>query len=266
MGDDAARHDINAGCDFAVWEGIYPSFAAAPAEGPGFQGAIAQERAVKAAHDVLTQIAAGGPLDYSLRQRNALLPVIAAMLLDGRASVRILDFGGGAGTGYMLLTAAVPDALARIEYDVLDLEPICEVGRALFAGRPGPQFHAQWPAGGGYDHVHTASTIQYVEDWRSVIGRLAGYGASQIAFSDAFVGPFPSYVTLQSYYGSRIRHWMFNQDEFIAEVERHGYVLSMRCPCDARILGAYGPLPMHNLPPERRIAHSSHLLFRLRTR
>ena len=58
--------------NFNVWDGVYRSFAEAPAVGPGFDGAVAHERGVAAAHDIRASLDAGKPLDYSLRQRNAL--------------------------------------------------------------------------------------------------------------------------------------------------------------------------------------------------
>ena len=118
------------------------------------------------------------------------------------------------------------------------------------------------PANGVYDIVLAASVMQYIEDWQGSAARLAQYNAPYLLFADMFVGEFPSYMTLQAYYGSLVRHWMFNDYEFIAEVERHSYRLALRSTCDARVLGTFGPLPMDNFPPDKRIPHSSHLLFR----
>ena len=247
--------------DFKVWDGVYASFDEAPATGPGFEGSTAHERGMQAALEVRSCLDRGEPLDYSLRQRNALLPVVVAMLLAERAQVSVLDFGGGLGTGYMMLEKALPQVQAGVRFTLVEVEGLCSAGRSLFSEKQGPVFWPSLPDGGAFDLIHTASTMQYVDDWRGVVARLAGYGARYLVFADSFVGPFASYVTLQNYYGSRIRHWFFNFDAFKAEVEQHGYTLALRLSCDARILGAYGPLPMDNFPPALRIAHTSHLLF-----
>ncbi len=247
--------------DFHVWDGVYPSFAAAKAVGPGFDGDIWRDRSLQAARETLALVGSGQPLDYSLRQRNALLPVLTASVLAAQPRVNILDFGGGLGTGYMVLANGIPDAGSKIDYAVIEVDSICRAGEAVFAGRNGPRFLSELPAKGGYDIVLAASVMQYIEEWQSVVARLAGYGASHLLFADMFVGGFQPYVTLQAYYGSSIRHWFFNSAAFIAEVERQGYRLALRATRDARILGQYGPLPMDNFPAELRIPHSSHLLF-----
>lgn len=227
-----------------VWEGIYSSFAEAGATGPGFNGEVWRNRS--------TQV---DPLDYSLTQRNALLPFIAAI-----GKTRILDFGGGPGYGLMVLKATLRDT-RHIEYHVVDLEPICETGKALF---PDCHFHPDFPRL-FFDLVHTSSTIQYFEAWQHAIKKLGSYKAPYLAFGDAFVGAFPTYVTVQNYYGSRIPHWFFNFGEFVSEVEKHGYELILQMPCHVEILGKRGPLPMDNFPEQYRLPHKSHLLFKAKT-
>lgn len=246
---------------FHVWNGVYQSFAAVEAVGPGFDGDIWRDRSVQKARETLALVGSDQPLDYALRQRNALLPVLAASGLAAQPRVSILDFGGGLGTGYMVLANGMPDAGRKIDYAVTEVDSICRAGEAVFAGRTGPKFLRELPADGGYDIVLAASVMQYIEDWQNVVARLAGYGARFLLFADMFVGNFRPFVTLQAYYGSAIRHWFFNGAAFIAEVERHGYRLALRATCDAKILGRYGPLPMDNFPPELRLPHTTHLLF-----
>jgi putative methyltransferase (TIGR04325 family) len=257
--------ELGAGSDFQVWEGVYESFAAAPAIGPGFDGPIWRDRSLHAARQALSLVSVCEPLDYSLRQRNALLPTLTAAILAEQARVSILDFGGGLATGFAVLAKTMPGAADRLDYSVVEVDSICRAGRELFAGRKGPTFHSELPAAARFDVVHSASVMQYVEDWQGVIAQLAGYGAPYMSFSDVFIGPFATYVTLQNYYGSRIRHWFFNADEFLGEVQRNGYQLIVRTECDAKILGKYGPLPMENFLPALRIPHSSHLLFSRRS-
>jgi putative methyltransferase (TIGR04325 family) len=247
--------------NFKVWDSVYASFEEAPSAGPGFDGPVAQQRALQAGREAAARMASGQPLDYSLRQRNALLPAVVAMVLADQGKASVLDFGGGLGTGYMVLAKALGGPKDRVDYRVVEVEGICRLGGELFAGKKGPKFEPSLPAHGPFDLVFTASTLQYIADWRSVVARLASYGSPNLVFADAFVGPFASYVTLQNYYDSRIRHWFLNFETFVSEVEEHGYSLALRSECDARILDAYGPLPMDNFPEELRLAHTSNLLF-----
>jgi putative methyltransferase (TIGR04325 family) len=246
---------------FNVWDGVYPSFAAATAVGPGFDGDIWRDRSLQAARNTLALVGTGQPLDYSLRQRNALLPLLTASVLAAQPRASILDFGGGPGTGFMVVANSIPGGGSKIDYVVTEVDSICRAGEEVFAGKEGPRFISELPANGAFDIVLAASVMQYIEDWRSMVARLAGYGAPHLLFADMFVGDFQTFVTLQTYYSSSICHWFFNNREFIAEVERHGYRLALRSTCDAKILGQYGPLPMDNFPAELRIPHTTHLLF-----
>lgn len=246
--------------DFAVWDGVYASFAEAPAEGPGFDGAEWRERSVAAVRQGLAAIANGVALDYSLVQRNVYLPAMVTDLLAVLPRVRVLDFGGGPGLGFVVVKQARADALARLDYTIVDAPQVCLAGRALF-GAQGPVFRDYIPEDALFDIVHAASVLQYIEDWPGAIASLAGRRPIFLSLADVFCGAFGSYVTLQNYYGSRIRHWMLNQDELVATVVRNGYRLMAKTPCMVEVLGRRGPLPMSNLPEPLRIAHSQHLLF-----
>ena len=256
--------EVAVNSNFNVWEGVYGSFSEAPAIGPGFAGPVWRERSIASAREDAARAAAQQALDYSLRQRNAILPTLTAVTLGEQARVRILDFGGAAGAGYMVLAKAMPDAIDRVDYAIVEVEDICHMARELFVAGRGPTFYSEPPGAANFDIVHAASAIQYIEHWQGLLTRLAGYGARFLSLADIFIGEFETYVTLQNYYASRIPHWFFNADEFIGEVERHGYKMELRTECDARILGRHGPLPMENFPSALRLAQTSNLLFRRR--
>ena len=256
MADAAADESAS----FHVWDGVFDSFAAAPAEGPGFDGAQWAERSAAAARDAMSALATGRPLDFSLRQRNAVLAPVVTVLLSRQARARVLDFGGGPGLGYVALRAAVPDIEAGVDYVVVERPSICAAA-AAFGDRSGASFRPDIPEDEAFDIVHAASVMQYIDDWDEAIRRMAACRPAFLSFADIFAGGFQPYVTLQNYYGSRIPHWMLNLDGFIAAVSRHGYRLVLRMPCHARILGVEGPLPMGNFPPALRMAHTQHLLF-----
>ncbi len=249
---------------FKVFEGVYATFGDAPAVGMGFAGPIWCERSLQAARSEANKLSKGETLDYGLRQRNAILPVIAAMLLSRQPSIKILDFGGGLGTAFMVLAKALGENVARVDYRVVEVDSICSAGRELFAQRPGPTFEPGLPDAGDFDIVTASSVLQYVEDWRGVVRRLAGYGAGYLVLGDIFIGDFASFVTMQNYYDSRIKHWFLNAAEFIGgEIERQGQHRSVLPPAvrDNSILGIHGPLPMSNFPVPLQIPYATHLLF-----
>lgn len=234
---------MTVGPDVNVWDRIDGSFADAPKSGRGFAGPIWRDRSLQAARDAIAALEAGAPLDYSLRRRNAVLPIAAATMLNAQENVRILDFGGDLGGGYLVLRQAVPEAVDRIDYTIFEVESICEAGRTLFGTPRGLTFRAVLQDGPGFDLVHAASVLQYVERWQDVIAHFASLRPALLSLADIFAGPFQPFVTLQTYYGSRIPHWFFNEAAFVDEVERHGDRLLLRMPCNAQVLGQHGRCP-----------------------
>lgn len=247
---------------FHVWEGIYPSYADAAREavGPGFSGDTYRSRSLDAARECLAALGEGRPIPAFHKQRSTLLPAVAAMQLGAEAPLRILDFGGGLGIGYMTLAEALGPAVRGVDYTIVEVEPVCEAGRSLF---PEGQvsFSGSLPDG-RFDLVHSASALQYIEDWRELLGTLCNYHAPYMLLSDVFAGPQPTYATLQNYYESRIAHWLLNLDELLRTLADSGYELLMKSYVSARRLGVDDILPMDNFPEERRLHQTLHLLLR----
>lgn len=249
--------------EFHIWEGVYPSFAEAKAEGPGFAGDTWRQRSSDQFNEALAQLAGTGTVPAFVHDREYLLPAVTASLLCLQERVRVLDFGGGLGTGWLALCAALGKATAQVDFDIVEVPNICAAGPALYeGGLQGPSFTPDLPSQPGcYDIVHAGSVMQYVEDWRGVVAALAALQAPVLLLSDIFAGPNPAFATLQNYYGSRIPHWFLNDGEFIAAVEACGYRLTARTAYESRLLGRVGPLPMDNFPADRRLAHTCHLIF-----
>jgi len=249
------------GASFQVWEGVFDSFQEAPANGPGFDGEAWRRRSMAAARDAMERLRTGQPLDYSTRQRNAVLVTLGAVLLAQQQRIRILDFGGGPGYGLLAMLSAIPDAAARIDYHIVEVENVCRDAPALFDKVATPKFHTELPVRQSFDIVFTASTLQYIEAWRDICRSLAAYNAPYLVFSDVFAYRGTPYVTLQNYYDSKIRHWILNEDEFISAIGSAGYSLSQKSDCSVKVLDKYGSLPMDNLPAERRLANTNHFMF-----
>jgi putative methyltransferase (TIGR04325 family) len=245
--------------DFRIWEGVYRSFAEAPAKGAGFLGEVWLDRSLRTARAALDDRRIGRGLDPSLRQRNAILPPLLATLLGEGKRPRVLDFGGGLGFGFLVVLTTLPN-FESVEYHLVENRKICEAGRALFAEFRNLIFHERLPAG-PFDVVYSSSALQYIEDWRGLIDSMTRLQAPFLLFSDLFAGPIRSFVTLQTYYDSRIPHWFLSQDEFQTEITRHGYAPILRCDCEARVVTDDGPLPMEHFPEDHRILRSLHLLF-----
>ena len=115
---------------FHIWEGIFTSFQAAQAEakGAGFSGEVYHARSLKAATECLDALNRLKPIPVFYKQRSTYLPLTLAMMLGGDEKVKVLDFGGGLGIGYMSISESVPVNLNRIEYTIVELPEVCQSG------------------------------------------------------------------------------------------------------------------------------------------
>jgi putative methyltransferase (TIGR04325 family) len=249
--------------EFRIWEGIYDSFGDADADaiGPGFRGCVYRGRALNVASECLAALNTGRPIPPFHKQRSALLPPVAAMMLERKSPLRILDLGGGLGIGYMTLAESISHHAKLIEYTIVEVPEICEAGRGLFSGER-VTFVGSLPSQGKFDLVHSASALQYIEDWQQVLRSLSGYGAEYMLFSDVFAGSIPTFATLQNYYGSRIPHWFLNLDELLEIVASTGYRQVMKSFVNSRRLETEDVIPMDNFPQTHRLEQTLHLLVR----
>jgi len=249
--------------EFNIWEGIYGSFrdALPAAAGPGFGGDTYRARSLSAARECLGALDAGRPIPQFHKQRSTLLPVVAGMMLKHGGRLRILDFGGGLGIGYMTLRESIVHDSASIDYTIVEIAEVCAAGRELLpVGEV--TYLDSLPVQGEFDLVHSASALQYIEDWSQVLKVLSGYRAQYILLSDVFAGAVPTFVTLQIYYASRIRHWFLNLDELLAVFASAGYHLVMKSFVSSRRRGVEDILPMNNFPASHRLEQTLHLLLR----
>jgi putative methyltransferase (TIGR04325 family) len=245
---------------FYIWEGIFPSFDAAPGSTHVFAESSWVTRSRDKALALRARAAEGGSPSFATAAAAYCFPVIAAVAQAEVGRVRILDFGGSVGFTFH----AVVDALARpddVEYHLVDNATVCAAGREVFRGEPRITFHSEVPAG-RFDVVHLGSSLQYVPDWLRQVRELALREPRYLVFDDVPAGDIPTFVSLQNYYGSKIPHWFWNVDEFVSAVERAtGYRLFYKARFVGTFLGKTGPVPMDNFPPSHRIEHPCNFAF-----
>ncbi len=189
------------------------------------------------------------------------LPLATAMVMGQKPTVRILDFGGGIGCSAVPLLGHIPDN-SSVEIVIVDNSEICEFGNELFSDEPRVSFSDELPQESEhFDIIHCRSSLQYVDDWLDILGKLGRYHADYILICDLPAGDIPTIVTLQIYYEFLIPVHFWNIHEFIAAMENLDYSLKLKAGYTATIRGVRGPLPMGLLPPENRLKHACHLLF-----
>lgn len=247
--------------EFYIWEGVFKTFTKAKlsAEGFGFAGETYSSKSYDAAKECLTFLENNIPIPFFHKQRSVILPPVVSMILNTKDKINILDFGGGLGIGYMTLKESIINVKEKIKYTIIELQEVCNQG--IYLHNEEIIFNNSIPKEVKYDLVHSASAIQYIEDWKSIIEIFCSLSAEYILLSDVFVGEFDTFVTLQNYYGNKIPHWFFNFNEFITVFNQNGYTLEMRTYVSSKRLNIEDELPMNNFEIHNRLKYTSHLLF-----
>lgn len=245
---------------FHIWEGVYREWSDAPLVGDAFNNDkwLSDQAAHTSAE--IAGLAEDRIADCAF-SRDYVLPLVAALAMQGGRAPRILDFGGGMASSYPLVMGAVPGSEA-IEFHVLESHGICQRGQAEFAGCNNLFFHTEMPpAGMDFDIVHAGRSMQYVDDWRGLLRAFGEHNAQYIVLAGLLAGDIKPFVTTQNYYDCKIPVRFLNRDKVICFVESLGYQLIYKTLHFSKRLGKEGPLPMENFPAENRLEHPCQLLF-----
>lgn len=248
-----------------VWEGVYHDFSEARIVGEGFESLTWISRSYSKAKEMIEKSEAEKTVKDTLYYNNTLLPAIAIECIVHQNKVKILDFGGGIGSGYVPLMDGLVEN-DKVEYVVVEGKNNCDAGKKMFQGDSQIRFYDHLPTLEKIDIVHLGSSIQYIENWKDLLCALSNYNASYFLFTDLPSGDMPTYVSLQKYYDSRIPHWFFNLHEFIGIMEEKEYKLMLSSAYHSNILGKYNFYPQENFSEEKRIGHSKNLVFVRRER
>ena len=155
----------------------------------------------------------------------------------GRDRLSVLDWGGGIGYYALLAENLLPEV--AYDYVVKELPGLVALGRELM---PWVAFETDAEAclARRYDLVLASSALQYEEDWRAVLGRLAGAAKAWV-----LIARLPSCRRAKSFvvvqrpheygYASEYISWVLNRDEVLACAVQHGLVLEREFLAGTRI-------------------------------
>ncbi|MBV8879492.1 MAG: methyltransferase, TIGR04325 family [Planctomycetaceae bacterium] len=230
------------------WEGAYRSFAEVPVRGPGFDGDawLQQLRDDRArVEDALRRGgSAASPPDPELL-------ALAAPL----SRVRVVDFGGGGGVSFLQLAAALP-ASTVLDYRIVERAPVCDDGNAHFKNDARLRFHPEiGEALGRPDIVYIRTALQYLEDYRGVLGKLLDLQPKHLLLTNFSGTTAPTFATAQiNQKGSTIPYLFINFPELDAFLGSRGYASTRRKEIPHRY-------KLSGLPPECRSSVMVDLLY-----
>ena len=232
-----------------VWDGVYPHLKDVPTHRADYGGELTDEM-------VATTTAAlaqwnNGTKPYLWHEPFALA---AGALAAPSSSIRVIDFGGGAGSGYVQLISSLPRTTS-IDYLVVDSAEMCEAGRAIFAGDSRIRFAETLPDAGSVDLIYVNGVFPYIEDYRATLVQLAGLGAAEIFLARLAAGSNPTFASRQLNLPGRVfAYWFLSLDEVHQTLAQAGY----RLACDSFVDRAYD---QSNLPATHRAERFRNVLY-----
>lgn len=204
------------------WRGIYRSFSEVGEPSKAFN--VAAWAASCRELVIATRAQTAGTIPAAVKGDELVLPLVAATLAADDNPIRIVDFGGAAGVSYAMVRAALsPQAV--IDYTVVELPPIVEVGQQLFASDPSVHFVSQIPASAGpVDIVVISTALQYIEDWQAPLRELANLRPRFFLLARLSAGDIPTFITAQINHGDNPTPYRFlNIDELKQAMNELGY-------------------------------------------
>jgi putative methyltransferase (TIGR04325 family) len=239
-----------------IWTGVYENFEEVPVVGNGHANADYIQRTLEHTRSVITT------LENHDRNTSPFIPaeytpfnVLASVIANEQGALSVLDVGGGLGISYAYLKAGLSDRVS-LRYQVCEVKELCAEGRKLFKGNREVSFSETIPtAENEIDIVQFCSSLQYIDDFRSVIATVCVLRPKYIYVLKIPVGSAETFATGQyNLPGSVTPVWFINFAELVQEFSRHGYKLIVSGTHDREY-------DMSNFDPAFRVGRYSHLLF-----
>jgi putative methyltransferase (TIGR04325 family) len=152
---------------------------------------------------------------------------VLALAAHTKDALSVLDWGGGLGHYYLLAQRLLWST--ALDYHCKDVPLMCHGGRELL---PEVAFHESEVDcfARSYDLVLASSSLQYTEDWKGLIARLAPAADGYLYITRLpIVHSAPSFVVVQrpyAYgYATEYLGWFLNKGEFVDHVQSQGMEL-----------------------------------------
>ena len=189
-------------------------------------------------------------LDYQLGELASIDGVGPELLSVLSSGMVVVDFGGSLGHSYLKLVSG--SRFNDLVYHVVETPTMVEAGRKLFPDHERLSFHEEIPDLPLVDVVYSRAALQYVEDWRGVLERLASLGAEHIVLSDTQAGNGPTFAGIQNWYGYFVPNWFLNIEELIDAIP--GY--------EVYTVSKGMSVNMTNYRSEQRLTHACNIVLR----
>jgi putative methyltransferase (TIGR04325 family) len=147
---------------------------------------------------------------------------VLALVTRQKSKFSLLDYGGSLGHYYQIGTSLVPDI--ELDYHCKEFPGIAATGSRL---NP----HITWYTDDScllrsYDMVMISSSLQYMENWREFLSKIATVTVDYLYLTRINVqSSGPEFVTIQNAYNTQMLVLMFNREDLLQVVHDCGFSL-----------------------------------------
>jgi len=139
-----------------------------------------------------------------------------------KATLSVLDYGGGLGHYFQLGRALLPDL--ELKFHCKEMPALAEAGKLL---NPEVEwFTDDRCLNNTYDLVMISSSLQYMENWQEQLTAIASSTSDYLLLTRIpVVHHSDSFVAIQKAYGSKMLHWQFNKSKLLDQIQKSGLQL-----------------------------------------
>ena len=152
------------------------------------------------------------------------------MALLSKKDLRVLDYGGGAGQTFLECCEIINTE--SIQYYIYDLGEVTQIGKECIRGS---QYESQVHFIDKIDNlsfidvVYMGSVLQYLDDYRYILKKIANLKPKYILMTDHFMGDAKTYATAQVNMNEKIiPYWIIELGEIIEILKSEGYTTIYR--------------------------------------
>lgn len=137
-------------------------------------------------------------------------------------NICILDIGGGYGETYLHLSGST---FKKYDYHILELDHTAEIVGSIFKNESNLTCHTSFDTLNiKPDVIYFGSSLQYFQSYIKTLSEVVKFSSEYIVISDTPMTKAETFACAQvNMPGIVIPRWVFNQDEFIANLRNEGY-------------------------------------------
>ena len=118
------------------------------------------------------------------------------------------------------------DQSKQIEYHIVEVERVCNIGKEKYEDNPSVYFSESMPTNiEELDICYIRTSLQYAENWQQVLSDIINSNPEYILLKHLSAGDIPTYCTAQTSTDRVIPYWFINQHELFDYLKNRGYQL-----------------------------------------